>query len=68
MHSLVYGMTEVEEEKVQTFLKRKFAVTMSTFCGDTGTVCFGLQLISPMGFKARLDAPSPMLSVTQNQL
>ena len=38
------------------------AVTMSPFCGTTGTLCFGLQLTLPMGFKARVDAP-PALSV-----
>ena len=39
------------------------AVTMSPFCGATGILCFGLQLILPMDFKARVDVPSPVLFV-----
>ena len=37
---------------------------MSPFCGATGTLRFGLQLTPPMGFKARVDALSPVLFVT----
>ena len=34
------------------------------FCGVTSTLCFGLQLTLPMGFKVRVDAPSLVLNVT----
>ena len=37
---------------------------MSPFCGATGTPWFGLRLTPPMGFKGRVDAPLPALSVT----
>ena len=37
---------------------------MSPFCGVTDTVCFGLRLTSPMGFKTMVDAPLPALDVT----
>ena len=36
-------------------------------CGATGTLCFGLQLTLPMGFKARVDALLPVLSVAYTQ-
>ena len=35
---------------------------MSPFCRVTGTHCLRLQLTPPMGFKARVDASSPVLS------
>ena len=41
-----------------------FVVTMCPFCGATGTPCFGLRLTPLMGFKARVDVPSPALNVT----
>ena len=40
-----------------------FAVTMSPFCGATGTLYFRPWLTSPMGFKAMVDVPSPALNV-----
>ena len=39
-------------------------VVISPFCGTTVTLCFGLWLTLPMGFKARVDAHLPALSVT----
>ena len=38
-----------------------FCGDKSPFCGATGTLCFGLQLTLPMGFKARVDPSSPVL-------
>ena len=46
------------------FCKKLFMVTMSPFCGATGTICFRLWLTPLMGFKARVDVPSPSLSFT----
>ena len=40
-----------------------FCGDKSPFCGATGTLCFGLQLTLPMGFKARVDAPPSVLDV-----
>ena len=42
----------------------KNAVTMSPFCGATGTPSFRFRLTLPMGFKARVDAPFPVHNVT----
>ena len=55
-----------EENKLiqgEHFLKKMFVVAMSPFCGATGTLCFGLRLTLPMGFKARVDAPMPVLDI-----
>ena len=41
-----------------------FAVTMSPFCGATGTFCFGHQFTVPMDFKAMVDPPLPVLSMS----
>ena len=41
-----------------------FCGDKSPFCGATGALCFGLRLTLPMGFKARVDAPSPNLDVS----
>ena len=38
-----------------------FAATMPLFYGATGTLCFRLWLTMLMGFKARVNAPSPVL-------
>ena len=40
-----------------------FCGEKSPLCGATGALCFILQLILPMGFKARVDALSPALDV-----
>ena len=56
-------MAEIKYERnTYDYFKNKIAVTVSPFCGATGTLCFGLRL-EPMGFKARVDAPSPGLDV-----
>ena len=44
-----------------------FTVTISPFCGETGTLCFGLQLTLFMSSKSRVDAPSPVLNITFTQ-
>ena len=51
------------------FLKA-FCGDKSLFCGATGTLCFRLQLTLPMGFKARVNAPSlaPYVTCTQRIL
>ena len=36
-----------------------FCGDKSPFCGVTGTLCFGLWLTLPMGFKARVDPSLP---------
>ena len=38
-----------------------FAVAMSPLCGATGTPCFRLWLTLAMGFKVRVDVPSPAI-------
>ena len=43
-----------------------FGGDKSPFCGATGALCFGLHLTPPMGFKARVDAPSAALHVAYN--
>ena len=43
------------------FFSTFFCGDSVTICGATGTICFGLWLTQPMGFKARVDASLPVL-------
>ena len=52
-----------EFHKLVTF--KKNCGDKSPFCGATGALCFGLWLTLPMGFKTRVNAPSPALDVTR---
>ena len=45
-----------------------YVVRISPFCGVSGALSFGLRLTPPMGFKARVDAPSPTLRVTLHEI
>ena len=60
--------SEAKKYGLLYFLK-KFCGDKSPFCGTTGTVCFGLWLTLPIGFKARLDgctSTCTLLSFTCN--
>ena len=43
------------------FYYLNFCRTKIPFCGSTGTLCFGLRMTLPVGFKARVDSPLPTL-------
>ena len=60
-HELVHQQAYISARNVFYLF---FVVTILQFCGTAGILCFGLQFTPPMGFKARVDAPLPVLSVT----
>ena len=43
------------------FFFSKFLLNRGPFCGETGTLCFGLRITLPMSFKVRVDQSLPML-------
>ena len=60
----------IESSHVKGFLVKSFPLFFifcgdkSSFCGPTGTLCFGLRLTLPVGFKLKLNLTGLVLPVS----
>ena len=58
---IIIALSKIDETVSLKAFFFNFCGDKSPFCGATGALCFGLRLILPVGFKARVNPSSTVL-------